>query len=262
MKTFRLVPVLVACIALTACGVGVEDMNDSGDQMGDVDSSLTANSKFETFQGQDGKYYFHLIAGNGEKVLQSQGYTTLTSAKSGITTVKSNGTNPSRFLMREAVDGSNYFVLVGGNGAIIGVSEMYATSTAAQSGAATVQKVIAAVNAQPVAPTTGVRFESFKGLDGKYYFHLRAANGEIVLQSQAYTTSTGATSGISSVKTNGVNSLRYEVLAAADGRSFFHLKAGNGQIIARGQTYASESGAKAGVNSAIDAVNATVTPAR
>lgn len=260
MKTFRLVAVLAALSALTACGVGVEETDgvDTMDTLSDQDASLTANSRFETFVGQDGRYYFHLLAGNGEKVLASQSYASLSSAKGGISSVKTNGVNANRFLLREASDGTNYFVLVAGNGAIIGVSEMYSSKSAAQAGIDTVIKIVTAVNAQPVEPTTGVRFETFKGLDGKYYFHLRAANGEIVLQSQGYTSSSGASSGVSSVKTNGVVDARYTVLAAADGRYFFHLKAGNGQIIARGQTYATQAGAEAGVKSVI----AALTPAR
>src|SRR4051812_30659030 len=45
-------------------------------------------------------------------------------------------------------------------------------------------------------------FEIFKGADGKYYFHLEASNGRIVLRSQGYTTKASATKGVESVRLN------------------------------------------------------------
>jgi len=46
------------------------------------------------------------------------------------------------------------------------------------------------------------KFEIFKGSDDKYYFRLKAANGEIIAQSQGYATKQGAQDGIASVKKN------------------------------------------------------------
>ncbi len=46
------------------------------------------------------------------------------------------------------------------------------------------------------------KFEIFKGSDGKYYFRLKAANGEIIAHSQGYSTKQGAHDGIASVKKN------------------------------------------------------------
>jgi uncharacterized protein len=42
--------------------------------------------------------------------------------------------------------------------------------------------------------------EPFKGKDGQWYFHLQAANGEIVMQSEGYTTDEHAQEGIDSAK--------------------------------------------------------------
>ena len=46
------------------------------------------------------------------------------------------------------------------------------------------------------------KFEISKDKAGKFRFHLKAANGEIVAASQAYDTKAGAEKGIESVKTN------------------------------------------------------------
>lgn len=46
------------------------------------------------------------------------------------------------------------------------------------------------------------KFEIIKGRDGQYYFHLKAANGEIIAQSQGYVRKSDAKNGIDSVKAN------------------------------------------------------------
>ena len=46
------------------------------------------------------------------------------------------------------------------------------------------------------------KFEISKDKSGKFRFHLKAANGEIVAASQGYDTKSGAEKGIESVKTN------------------------------------------------------------
>ena len=44
------------------------------------------------------------------------------------------------------------------------------------------------------------RFEIFTGKDSKWYWHLKAANGEIVASSEAYSSKDAAESGIAAVK--------------------------------------------------------------
>jgi len=44
------------------------------------------------------------------------------------------------------------------------------------------------------------RFELQVGKDGKVYFHLRAANGEVVTSSQGYESREGAVAGIEAIK--------------------------------------------------------------
>jgi uncharacterized protein YegP (UPF0339 family) len=44
------------------------------------------------------------------------------------------------------------------------------------------------------------KFEIFIGHDRKFYFHLKAENGKIVLESQGYTQKQHALDGIASIK--------------------------------------------------------------
>jgi uncharacterized protein YegP (UPF0339 family) len=46
------------------------------------------------------------------------------------------------------------------------------------------------------------KFEISKDKSGKFRFHLKAANGEIITASQGYETKASAQKGIESVKTN------------------------------------------------------------
>lgn len=44
------------------------------------------------------------------------------------------------------------------------------------------------------------KFEIFKGSNGQYYFRLKAENGEIIAQSEGYTSKQGAQNGIAAVR--------------------------------------------------------------
>lgn len=240
----------VAVFALTACGPSDATIDTENDDVVDgaaADLAAASAGRFESFIGKDGQHYFHLLAANGEKVLASEGYTSAQGAQGGIASVKANGANAARYLSREASDGSRYFVLTAANGAIIAVSQFYATQAGADRGQAAVQRIVGNIVGNQAAPAGAARFETFKGIDGRYFFHLKANNGAIVLQSQSYAAKASATAGIASVKANGVLAARYEVRAAADGKSYFVLKAGNGAVIGRSETYASTSNTQRGI---------------
>lgn len=83
----------------------------------------------------------------------------------------------------------------------------------------------------------------------KYHFRLKAANGEIILSGQAYADKAGCLNGVESVRKNGSDESNFEIKEAADGRKYFVLKSGNGQIIGQSQMYKSESGLKNGIAS-------------
>jgi hypothetical protein len=243
MKTFRnLASVLATGLAL-AFAVPACDTVEVGDEQ-----NATANTgRFETFEGEDGQVYFQLLAKNGEKILRSEGYSSLSAAKKGITSVKKNGKTEARFAVLQADSGEFYFNLTATNGQIIGTSELYSSEAAADAG---VDAVVAALQnpASAAAEESGPRFETFKGANKKTYFRLRAANGQIILQSQAYSSKSAAEKGIASVKDNGDDAAQYDLVAGADGQHSFRLLAGNGEIIARGEMYASKSNAIRGAD--------------
>lgn len=225
---------LLAITAVPAC-------TDGSDPTTDTQDVTASTGKFELYVGGDGQHYFQLLAKNGKSLLQSQAYTTVTSAKKGIASVKTNGALADQYTVIATDSGEWYFSLKAGNGQVIGASHTYATKDGAQSGVKATMAALA--NASTASAASGAKFETFKADDGKYYFRLRADNGQVVLDSQGYTAKSSAQAGISSVTTNGVDATKYQIVTGADGQSTFRLIAGNNQVIANGEMYASKSNA-------------------
>jgi len=105
-------------------------------------------------------------------------------------------------------------------------------------------------------------FEIFEGKGGKHYFRLRAANKEIILQSQGYASSSGAKAGVESVKKNAKAS-QFEIRKSKKGDPYFVLNAkggtGSGKVIGMGETYQGGMGScKHGIKSVIK--NAKTAP--
>lgn len=83
----------------------------------------------------------------------------------------------------------------------------------------------------------------------KFHFRLKAKNGEIILSSQAYKDKAGCENGVASVKKNGTDESNFEIKDSTNGKQYFVLKSGNGQIIGQSQMYKTESGLKNGIAS-------------
>jgi uncharacterized protein YegP (UPF0339 family) len=93
------------------------------------------------------------------------------------------------------------------------------------------------------------KFALTTGKDGKSYFNLKAGNGEVILSSQGYASTDGRDNGIESVRKNAADDSKYTRDTASDGRLYFTLLAGNGQVIGKSQFYKSESGRDNGIAS-------------
>lgn len=75
-------------------------------------------------------------------------------------------------------------------------------------------------------------FEIYKTRAGKFYFRLRANNGQIVLKSQGYAQKSGAKNGIESVRKNVAREGGVERFEGKGGKHYFRVTATNGQIVA------------------------------
>lgn len=75
------------------------------------------------------------------------------------------------------------------------------------------------------------KFETYVGKNNEHYFRLINEKGEVLLSSEGYTQKDSLLNGIESVKKNITLAENYELKTAANGKHFFNLKAGNGQVI-------------------------------
>ena len=96
-------------------------------------------------------------------------------------------------------------------------------------------------------------FEIYQSEKSKeYYFRLKAKNGQVILRSEGYTTKASCENGVASVKKNAETENRYERLESKNGKAYFNLKAGNGQVIGTSEMYESNSGMNNGIKSVMN----------
>lgn len=93
------------------------------------------------------------------------------------------------------------------------------------------------------------KFEVSTSANGEFQFNLLAANGEVILSSEGYTSKAGCLNGIASVRKNSQDDNRYEKKTASNGKLFFNLKAANGQVIGTSQLYSDTGGRDNGIRS-------------
>ena len=203
-------------------------------------------------------YFFELHASNGEKLLESEEYTTYQGALRGIQTHKTNILN-GNFKIAVTKKGDYIFKLLSGKNMLLCTGENYPTRARCQSAidstirfAATaildenVQDIYLKVPQEdntPIEPlpencngkwiiSTGLGAEGQK----IYYFELFANNGERLLESEEYTTYTGAVNGIRTHKKNIENN-NFRITLTKRGDYIYKLLNGNGQLLCLGEHY-------------------------
>lgn len=97
-----------------------------------------------------------------------------------------------KFVISERKNGDFQFVLKAGNGQVILASQGYASKASCTNGIESVKTN---------APDDG-RFDRLTSSNGKWYFNLKAANGQIIGTSEMYESEAGRENGIESVKKN------------------------------------------------------------
>ena len=97
-----------------------------------------------------------------------------------------------KFVLLKGSDGQYYFNLLAGNGKVILVSEAYETDTERKD----------AISLLHARSFDEGRYERKISADGRYYFVLRTATGEVIGKSELYGSEAGRDNGIESVKNN------------------------------------------------------------
>lgn len=91
-------------------------------------------AKFELKKSKNDKFFFNLLATNGQIILSSEMYEAKASAVNGIESVKKNAVDDARYERLVGKDGSSYFTLKATNGQVIGQSQMYSSEKARDNG--------------------------------------------------------------------------------------------------------------------------------
>ena len=100
-----------------------------------------------------------------------------------------------KFVMKTRSNGETQFDLKAGNGQIILTSEGYKAKSSCENGIESVKK-----NSQDDS-----KFDRKTSKNGKYYFNLKATNGQIIGTSEMYESNAACENGIESVKKNSVD---------------------------------------------------------
>jgi uncharacterized protein len=98
-----------------------------------------------------------------------------------------------KFEIKTAKNGEKFFNLKADNGQVILTSEMYTSKAACNNGIASVQKNC----------SNDDRYERKISSNKKHYFVLKAANHQIIGNSEMYEAPSGMDGGIATVKKNG-----------------------------------------------------------
>lgn len=93
------------------------------------------------------------------------------------------------------------------------------------------------------------KYKVFVAADGQFYFNLCATNGRIIGTSETYKRVEGAFTGMKSVMNNCLKDEQFEVRKDVDKKSYFVLKAANGEIILKSESYSSPSKCMIGIAS-------------
>jgi uncharacterized protein YegP (UPF0339 family) len=97
------------------------------------------------------------------------------------------------------------------------------------------------------------KVDLWKAADG-FHFHVVSGNGRTLMTSEAYESRTGALNGVLSVLDNGVDPAQYQLNQTASGKYNLRLRAGNYEVIAFTQAYATKASAKRAITSCVNAV--------
>ena len=93
------------------------------------------------------------------------------------------------------------------------------------------------------------KFEVSLNRSDEYFFKLKASNGETILVSESYKNRQGCDNGIQSVRENSSLEENFDIRISKDKKRYFVLKAENGEIIGKSETYNSLANTLNGIES-------------
>ncbi len=231
-----------------------------------VKKGRTYNGKYEVFQVADG-YSYRLKASNGEVLVQSETFTSHDGVLKAIDAVKRN-LETGDIKVFEDKNGKFKFKLVSKNYRVIAISANYSVEKSAFRAVESFKKFALkadivdidvedkeSLTATPIELKDNIDKEGSKFLymkyNGIFSWELRAPNGEILCQSDGYTTKNGVLYSIDTFKRNLGNGT-FKCVTGKDGGYSFRLYNQQGRVCAIGESYSSKQSAESAANSVIN----------
>jgi uncharacterized protein YegP (UPF0339 family) len=116
------------------------------------------------------------------------------------TTLATDSINIGKYVISKAKNDENYFNLKATNGQTILTSQMYSSESACFNGIESVRSNC----------SDDIKYERKQSINNKPYFVLKAANGQVIGNSEMYESGAGMENGIASVKKNGISTTVFE----------------------------------------------------
>jgi uncharacterized protein YegP (UPF0339 family) len=98
------------------------------------------------------------------------------------------------------------------------------------------------------------KFEILEDKAGKIRFHLKAANGEIILAGRGFKTKAEAIHGIASVMRYGALETGFVRRESLNGQFFFQVKSPSGRLLGWSELYKTRQGRETGISAVKKAV--------
>lgn len=92
------------------------------------------------------------------------------------------------------------------------------------------------------------KFQFKKAANGEFHFTLLDSDDQSLLQSEMYKTRASAENGIESVKKNAGDDGRYDRKTSSNGKNYYVLKAGNGQVIGQSKMFDNAAAMEAAIS--------------
>lgn len=208
--------------------------------------------KYEIYP--EGDYYkFRLKASNGEILCVSFRYSTVKGARTGMDTFIKNVEEGQFVVVTDKNDYSQFFLYNQAGARFIIVGEVYKDVKQAYSAVESVRNFYKtdridvldeipvgevreeAIKFDKVEEVSTGKYEIYKENDF-YYIRLIASNGQVMLNSQGYSTKATAKSGLNTIK-NAIKIKNFTISRDKQNRYQFNLYSTRGQLILAGETY-------------------------
>jgi uncharacterized protein YegP (UPF0339 family) len=117
-----------------------EELTSWNEELEDLSSAPIHIGKYVIGKAKNGEDYFNLKATNGQTILTSVMYSSMADCTLGIESVRENCIDDDRYERKTSSNNKHFFNLKASDGHVLGMSEMYESSTNMEKGISSVKR--------------------------------------------------------------------------------------------------------------------------